>query len=235
MAENGVWLEVALNGPWTRTTQPGIPIAVREIVAQGIACAREGAAVIHVHAYDEAAGRQKDDAELYRRIIEGIREQEDVIVYPTLPLAGSPDAPASMTAVERFRAIEDLGRRGLLEWTVVDPGSVNFARFDRLAAGEQGFVYMNPESHVRRGLQLAARHQFHPSYAIYEAGFVRLGAALHRQVPTAPAPIYRLMFSDGFAFGFPPHEYALEAYRTLLLQEAAFKRSYMIGTAGASR
>jgi 3-keto-5-aminohexanoate cleavage enzyme len=220
MPDGEVWLEVALNGTWTRSIQPNIPITVQEIVEEGIACAREGAAIVHVHAYDADTGRQRDDALLYRRIIEGIREKEDVIVYPTLPLSGSADAPAAVDAAERFRAVEELARAGLLEWTVVDPGSVNFARFERLAAGEQGFVYLNPESHVLHGLRLAARHRFHPSYAIYEPGFIRLGAALHRQVQQAPLPIYRLMFSDGFAFGFPPQEYALEAYRTLLLQEA---------------
>lgn len=220
MAKQPTWLEVALNGPWGRQLQPKIPITVREIVADGIACAREGAAIVHVHAYDEKTGRQKDDAEIYRRIIEGIREKEDVIVYPTLPLAGSPDAPRPMAAAERFRAVEALARQGLLEWTVVDPGSLNFARYDRLAAGDQGFVYLNPESHVRHGLELAARYGFHPSFAIYEPGFLRLGAALAGAVPGTPVPIYRFMFSDGFAWGFPPRTYALDAYLELLAAEA---------------
>ena len=57
------WLEVALNGPWGRTRQPGIPVRLADIVAEGIACAREGAAIVHVHAYDEASGRQRDSAE----------------------------------------------------------------------------------------------------------------------------------------------------------------------------
>ena len=61
-------------------------------------------------------------------------------------------------------------RRGLLEWAVVDPGSVNIG----------GQVYLDPDHHVRHGLALAARHRFHPGYAIYEAGFVRLGAELAR-------------------------------------------------------
>src|SRR5581483_6423953 len=64
------WLEVSLNGPWSRDRQPGIPIAVRDIVEQGIACARAGASILHVHAYDEKTGRQKDDADLYAAIIE---------------------------------------------------------------------------------------------------------------------------------------------------------------------
>lgn len=220
MTSRSTWLEVALNGPWSRDVQPGIPITVREIVDQGAACAKEGAAIVHVHAYDAASGRQKDDPEIYRRIIEGIREREDVIVYPTLPLAGGPDAPTLTPPAERFAAIEALARQGLIEWAVVDPGSVNFARTDRLADADAGFVYLNPQSHVRHGLELAARFRFHPSYAIYEPGFLRLGAALHREVPDAPVPIYRFMFSDGFAFGFPPEPYALDAYLRLLADEA---------------
>jgi uncharacterized protein (DUF849 family) len=220
MAGRSVWLEAALNGPWGRTLQPGIPITVGELVADGIACARAGAAIVHVHAYDERTGRQRDDAETYRRIIEGIREQADVIVYPTLPVLGGPDAPRDMTAPERFKAVEQLAMHGLLEWAVVDPGSVNFAHHDRLAAGQEGFVYLNPEGHVRYGLELAARYGFHPSYAIYEPGFLRLGAALARVYEKAPAPIYRFMFSEGFAFGFPPEEYGLAAYLKLLADQA---------------
>lgn len=220
MADRAIWLEVALNGPWGRALQPCMPITVGELVEDGIACARAGAGIIHVHAYDERTGRQRDDAETYRRIIEGIREQEDVIVYPTLPVLGGPDAPRDMTAPERFKAVEQLAMQGLLEWTVVDPGSVNFAHYDRLAANQEGFIYLNPEGHVRYGLELAARYAFHPSYAIYEPGFLRLGAALARACAGAPSPIYRFMFSDGFAFGFPPEAYGLEAYLRLLADQA---------------
>jgi uncharacterized protein (DUF849 family) len=49
---------------------------------------------------------------------------------------------------------------------------------------------------------------------------MRLGAALHRAYSGAPAAIYRLMFSQDFAFGFPPNEWALDAYLKLLAQEA---------------
>jgi 3-keto-5-aminohexanoate cleavage enzyme len=202
---NKTWLEVALNGPWGRERQPRIPLRTEEIVAEGIACAREGAAIVHVHAYDEATGRQHDDADRYTRIIEGIREQVDCIVYPTIPFARE-----AMSAQARFAAIEALALRVLLEWAVVDPGSVNL----------DGFVYLNPDGHIRHGLALAARHAFHPGYAIYEPGFVRHGAALARATTGVPQPIYRFMFTDGLEFGFPPREYALDAYLTLLTAEA---------------
>src|SRR4029077_17905551 len=75
MARHPVWLEAALNGPWGRDLQPGIPVTVAEIIAEGIACAEAGAAIVHIHAYDAATGRQKDDPELYAAIIAGIRDR----------------------------------------------------------------------------------------------------------------------------------------------------------------
>jgi uncharacterized protein (DUF849 family) len=116
----------------------------------------------------------------------------------------------AMSAPERFAAVEALGARGLLEMAVVDPGSVNIGKL----------VYTNPEEHIRHGLELAARFRFHPGYAIYEPGFVRLGAALAREVEGVPQPVYRFMFSQAFRFGFPPAAYALDAYLTLLGEEA---------------
>ena len=58
------WLEVALNGSWSRARQPRIPVSVREIVAEGVACASEGAAIVHVHAYDDAGGRLASAADV---------------------------------------------------------------------------------------------------------------------------------------------------------------------------
>ena len=47
-----VWIEAALNGAWSRALQPGIPDTVEAIIAEGVACARAGAAIIHIHACD---------------------------------------------------------------------------------------------------------------------------------------------------------------------------------------
>lgn len=213
------WLEVAINGPWSRTRQPNIPVTADEIVESALACAGEGAAIIHFHAYDPVTGRQRDDYEIYAPIIERIRSRADVICYGTLPFAGSIDAPNPLTPVQRFAAVDRLVRAGLIEWSVVDPGSTHISHHADIASGKEGFVYANPESHIRYGLALAQQHRITPSYAIYEPGFMRLGAALHRAYPGAPVPIYRLMFSNHIAFGFPPERWALDAYLRLLAQE----------------
>jgi len=213
------WLEVAINGPWSRVRQPNIPVLEDEIVEQALACAAEGASIIHFHAYDPDTGRQRDDYEIYAPIIERIRARADVICYGTLPFAGSVDAPSPLTPAQRYAAVDKLVRAGLIEWSVVDPGSTNISHYADIQANKEGFVYANPESHVRYGLGLAQQHHITPSYAIYEPGFMRLGAALHRAYPGAPMPIYRLMFSQAIAFGFPPTEWALDAYLRLLAQE----------------
>lgn len=216
MSENKTWVEVALNGPWSRKTQPNIPVTVNEIVEQGIACVKAGASIVHLHAYDENTGKQKDDADLYARIIEGIRSKVDAIVYPTVPSASLGGSGQELSAQQRYAHIEKLGQRGLLEWAVVDPGSTNFTLYDDAAKDiDRGFVYPNPESHVRYALGLARQYRFHPSYAIYEPGFIRLGAVLHWRA-SSPTPIYRLMFSSGYTFSFPPDDYGVTAYLNLL-------------------
>lgn len=226
-----VWLEAALNGPWTRARQPAIPVSVGEIVADGIACAQAGAAIVHLHAYDEATGRQKDDWQIYARIIEGIRERCDAIVYPTIPIAGSGFAGELTNARDRYAHLAELAKRGLVEWAVVDPGSVNLATFGEAAKGEPGFVYQNPGDHVLEGLRICAQHGVRPSYAIYEPGFTRLGAAFAKATPNLPIPVYRFMFSDHFAFGYPPAPKYLDAHLSLLA-EAAPGAPWMIAGLG---
>ena len=215
---SAVWIEAALNGPWGRTRQPLIPVIVEQIVADGIAAAKSGAGIIHVHAYDDATGEQRDDWEIYARIIEGIRGAVDVIVYPTIPLSGSGYAGAN--AERRFAHVAQLARRGLIEWTVLDPGSVNFVRYDEIGSLGETFIYRNSPDDLQEGIRLAQKHRLHPGYAIYEPGFLRLGAALARRFD-APTPIYRFMFSSEFAWGFPPEPVYLDAYLHLLEDCAA--------------
>lgn len=207
-----VWLEAAINGPWSRETQPGLPVTADEIVADALAAADEGAAILHFHPYDEETGRQRDTYEIYAPILERLRMRTDALLYGTLPIAGSRDAPIPMTAQERFGAVEKLARAGLVDWCVVDPGSTNITRLPDIPQGAEGFTYLNPDAHARHGLSLCAEYGMVPSYAIYEPGFLRLGAALHAAMPACPAPIYRFMFSDGLSFGVPPRAWALDAY-----------------------
>jgi uncharacterized protein (DUF849 family) len=210
-----VWLEVALNGPWTRERQPRAPVTRDELVEQAVACVGEGAAVVHLHARDPGTGQPREDYDLYAPVFDAIRSRTDAVCYPTVPMGPRPSADAG-EARTRYAVVERLARAGLVEWAVVDPGSVNLSTLDELRAGEDGSLYANSASDVRAGLALCREHGLVPSYAAYEPGFTRAGAALRAAVPGAPRPVYRFMFSTGFTFGLPPEEWALEAHLRLL-------------------
>jgi 3-keto-5-aminohexanoate cleavage enzyme len=207
-----IWLEAAVNGAAGRALQPRIPVTPEEIIADALACAEAGAAVIHLHAYD-GAGAPVEDADIYARIIEGVRARCDALVYPTLALKGDLEA--------RLAPIRALGRRGLMEWGVVDPGSVNITHRMQAAAGMDGVHYPNPDNHIRAALALAVADGWRPAFAIYEPGFARLGAALAAASPGLKTPVYRVMFSDNLLFGMAPSRRGLDFYAAHLDETAS--------------
>lgn len=206
------WIEVALNGAWTRRLQPRIPVLASEVIKEGVACIKAGAAIIHAHTLDPQTGRQNGDVDNCAAFMQGIQQQVDAIVYPTVVGEHDPSNPAWL-----WDPAVELAERGLLEWGFLDPGSVNFCRFDEADAGMGGSgVYVNTNPALDAAARLAAKYKFHPAYACYEAGFVRHGALLHQRNPAMPVPIYRVMLSSGMTFSFPPEPWAVEAYAKLL-------------------
>jgi uncharacterized protein (DUF849 family) len=156
----------------------------------------------------------------------------DVPVYPSYPALNTNDADTSLADPNvRFAHVEPLVARGLIEFAIVDPGSVNFTRTRTTSDAKPEGTYMNTEAVIRHALGFAARHGLHTDFAIYEPGFARAGAALARAAGVK-APIYRLMFCEGLAVGFPPRPYALSAYVSLL-EEVAGSAPWMIAAVNA--
>lgn len=206
------WVETALNGPWRPDLQPRVPMGVDQLVREGVACAREGASIIHVHAFDED-GRDDVVGEIYARIIEGIRSECDCLVYPSIP--GFP-APG----VERYGHLRYLVDRDLLELTVVDTGSVNLSPEIASDLPYPSGVYVNSPTDIAEGLEYCASNQVHPGFALFEPGFTRAGAGMVVARPDVPQPIYRFMFSDHLAFGFRPGPAGIDAHLAVLEAEA---------------
>jgi len=227
-----VWLEVALNGAWTRARQPLIPIAPEEIIEQGIACVRAGASILHYHAYDPHTGQQTSSVDINVRIIEGIKSKVDAIIYPAITGLSAQQALTPEAGPMRYATNSALADLGLMEWLVVDPGSVNMSPLaDSLQTpGPQGYLYAMTEQAIVHGLTLAQKKNIRPTYAIYELGFMRLGSVL-AQRHHCLTPIYRVMFSDQFSFSVPPSARAIETYHQYL-QEMVPEASWMVAGLG---
>lgn len=214
------WIEAALNGGGPRAIQPLLPESDQQLIEQAIACARAGAAVIHLHLREGASDRQIDDPDAYQRVFEAIREKVDVIIYPTIPLAGPPE--------QRQRTSRELARRGLLEWVVVDPASVLFLSRKGAETGEDGWVYENTAAHARAGLALADEHGLSATFSIYEPGFLRVAQQLSHTYPRMRRGVFRFMFSDELLFGPVPSPQAVNQYVESLRHEVSDAR-WMVG------
>ena len=94
MAKKKTCIEVALNGASTRRVQPRIPVSAREIIDEGVACIKAGAAVIHAHTLEPDTSKQNGDVDNCAAFMNGIREQVDAIVYPTVVGPPNPSNPA---------------------------------------------------------------------------------------------------------------------------------------------
>jgi 3-keto-5-aminohexanoate cleavage enzyme len=87
-------IEVAINELASRDDNPNIPYSVDEVVADAVACARAGAAIVHFHARDAQTGEQRwFDTQFYREAFAAIRAECDALLYPTQPGSGMDRCP----------------------------------------------------------------------------------------------------------------------------------------------
>ncbi|MFW6147723.1 MAG: 3-keto-5-aminohexanoate cleavage protein [Thermodesulfobacteriota bacterium] len=66
-----------------REATPYIPITPEEIAASAIECWEAGAAVVHIHVRDPDTGLGTQNLELFRRVVEPLRERTDLILCLT--------------------------------------------------------------------------------------------------------------------------------------------------------
>jgi uncharacterized protein (DUF849 family) len=93
--EGKVAIRVGINEMQPKALNPNVPYGPEEVAADAIACARAGAAIVHMHSRtDDGAQAVVDDgsgAEIYRRTMALTARESDIIVEPTnLPRGNDP-------------------------------------------------------------------------------------------------------------------------------------------------
>ncbi|MFC1822669.1 3-keto-5-aminohexanoate cleavage protein [Thermodesulfobacteriota bacterium] len=116
-------ISVAVTGGiHTPTMSEYLPYKPEDIARHAIDSWREGAAVVHIHARDPNDGRPSSDINLFKEIVERIRNESDMII------AISTGGGAQMTLEERLSAIPALKP----ELASFNQGSINFGLFPLL-------------------------------------------------------------------------------------------------------
>lgn len=128
-----------------------VPVTPEQIADAGIAAARAGAAIVHLHVRDPETGQGSREVGFYREAVERIRDSGvDVVVNTTAGMGGDlvldPDDPTTflpgtdlVSGVDRLVHVAEL----LPDICTLDCGSLNF--------GDGSLVYVSTPDMLRAG------------------------------------------------------------------------------------
>ncbi len=96
-------LQAALNGPFTKTEHPALPVSVQELARDAAACVAAGARTIHLHPRD-TEGRERLDAEVVDGVVTEVRKECGVPVGVTTGAWIEPDPQRRLELVQAWLA-----------------------------------------------------------------------------------------------------------------------------------
>jgi uncharacterized protein (DUF849 family) len=134
-----VIISCALTGAvHTPTMSPALPVHPDALAEQGIAAAKAGAAILHVHARDPRDGRPTPDLSAYLAFLPRLKDGANAVINVTT------GGGMSMTVEDRLRAPAELRP----EMCSLNMGSMNFALF-QLVNRYQTWKYDWEEPYLR--------------------------------------------------------------------------------------
>ena len=82
--EKKIIITVAVTGSFpTKEMNPAVPYSPEEIIDAAVACHKAGAASTHIHVRDPDTGKPEFNVELFKQVLDGIRQQCNMIVNLT--------------------------------------------------------------------------------------------------------------------------------------------------------
>jgi len=196
-----VMITCALTGNLTTPDQtPHLPITPAEIAQSALEAAKAGAAVAHIHVRDPQTGKPSMSLDLYREVIDRIRDKNaDLILNVTtgpggrfVPSQHDPKVFASGTTlmnpeqrVEHIAALKP-------DICTLDLNTMN--------SGAQ--VVINTPGNVRRMAKIIRENGVKPEIELFDSGDIALLNDLVKDGTLDPAPLCSIVM--GVKYGFQP-------------------------------
>jgi 3-keto-5-aminohexanoate cleavage enzyme len=137
----------------TRDITPHIPITPAEIVQSAYECWQEGASIVHIHVRDPNTGQGTQDVDVFRQVVEPLREKTDLILC--LTTSGIPGR--NLPTEDRIAPV-DLKP----ELASFDAGSINLG----------GTVFINSPEFLDRAAEKMKETGVKPEIEIFDLGMV---------------------------------------------------------------
>lgn len=150
---------------------PGLPVTPEQIANAALEAAAAGAAIVHIHVRDPETTRGSRELNLYREVVQHIRESEiDVLINLTTGMGGdlivgpggAEDTPASgsdfVGAYERLEHVVELRP----DICTLDCGSMNF--------DDESLLYVMPPSYLRASAERIKELGVKPELEVFDLG-----------------------------------------------------------------
>jgi uncharacterized protein (DUF849 family) len=194
-------LEARINEYMMRGPNPNVPYTPAEIAAAATRAREAGAAIVHFHVRG-SNGEPAHDIDLYAESIRLIRDQSDILVYPTL---GQVSVQGS--AEQRTKHIAKLVEMGLKpDFVPVDTGSTNIDMFTsdtkRFLTNDK--VYTNSVETLLEFIATFRALHVRPQFISWTIAFTRLFDALAEMGEVDETPFLLFELTDHGILGGHP-------------------------------
>lgn len=199
MASDKVVITVAVTGGvGDKSRHAALPVTPKEIADSALQAWSAGASVAHIHVRDPDTAEPSMGFELYREVVERIRDGSDMLINLTTGAGARviPDdsdsiglGPGTTWSSPRKRIYHVVNLRP--ELCSLDVGSLNF--------GPR--VFANPVPHVEEMAAAVRDAGIKPELEVFDLGHVRIAEALIRKNLVTPPYLFQLCL--GIPWGIP--------------------------------
>jgi len=171
---------------------PEVPVTPEQISNAAIAAAKAGASVAHIHVRDPETGLGSRDVNLFKEVVERIRDSKtDVVINLTAGMGGdwvpseeNPSMPGPGTDMigpeERLAHVKEIHP----EICSLDCGTMNF--------GNGNEIYISPPGYLREMASMIQEWGVKPELEVFELGQIRFAKQMIKEGLINEPPMFQI-------------------------------------------
>ena len=171
---------------------PEVPVNPEQISNAAIAAAKAGASVAHIHVRDPETGLGSRDVNLFKEVVERIRDSEtDVVINLTAGMGGdwvpseeNPSMPGPGTDMigpeKRLAHVKEIHP----EICSLDCGTMNF--------GNGNEIYISPPGYLREMASMIQEWGVKPELEVFELGQIRFAKQMIKEGLINEPPMFQI-------------------------------------------